>query len=344
MFKKTISIVIALVAVCALSNTRSYAEESHAVIPEPVPQVWKYGWSGDPKWDDAIFEGLKGNCAPLKPLEALDLGKYDYFRLGFIGELFDRGICRAADPAKAATYFQRAMDNGSPIYSRNILGWKYWHGHGVEQDLPKARQLFQRAVLRRAMMPSYFRGDRLKDILKGRTVPEPLLEGITWLKEQHASKASLKTFARNLVRGTGTYIDGSKLVGDRNAALWIFFRYANDVEMRHAGVLEVLAGKFGNKDIEWARGSLRRNTNCRYIPSILLMAEVYDKGLLGQERNAGRAYVYYSFAKRLGADVDAPLKRIEAQIPHSHSVEKVDFYLNLRMNNSCDLPRANVKP
>ena len=63
----------------------------------------------------------------------------------FVGEIFEKGLGQAADPAIAAEWYRRAADQG---FSRALINLGYLHesGLGVERDLPRAMNLYRRAA------------------------------------------------------------------------------------------------------------------------------------------------------------------------------------------------------
>lgn len=80
--------------------------------------------------------------------EAAELGYAE--AMAYMGVMYRNGFVVEKDDAKAAEWYQKAIDTGGKTLltslAYNNLGILYQRGEGVEQDYVKARDLFQKAV------------------------------------------------------------------------------------------------------------------------------------------------------------------------------------------------------
>ena len=63
----------------------------------------------------------------------------------YVGEIFERGLSGEPDYARAATWYQKAADAGS-VPAMISLAQFYKQGHGVGQDMDRAKQLYAEAL------------------------------------------------------------------------------------------------------------------------------------------------------------------------------------------------------
>ena len=315
-----IEIKFICVAICILVG--SGTQTAQAVdVTKPLPQI-----SGDNVLSGAASHfrsdydrGVKGDCVQLlQRLEEAAVSKEygeAYASNIVYGEMYDRAVCVPYDPAKAFVYFKDAADFGNPIYF-SIVGWKYFHGHGVEQSEVLANEQFKLLLTRFGVHVngnSQNEKDKYRSFLGDRNIPALLLNGVDWKAMRTATAKETLNLAQELLDGSGVYFDKSPLLVDTRAAFDILSGLDNP-EGRYVFAMESLKGTFGEKQRKEGQWRLDTAALCGYLPAMLDLAQFWYTGEYGFEKNLRRSYEWYLRAQLHGAEVSKLLAEIEPQV------------------------------
>jgi hypothetical protein len=90
-----------------------------------------------------LFDRANPDTALAVWMSAADAG--DPTAQTYVGEIYERGLGRARDPAVAASWYRKAADQGHPR-AQLLLGALYEKGLGVERNPVKALDLYRKAA------------------------------------------------------------------------------------------------------------------------------------------------------------------------------------------------------
>ena len=276
----------------------------------PLLKTWGLPGGFEHMWL-AYRRGIEGDCGQLLRFVVPPVGFYVYLSYVVRGEMYDRGICFEFDPQAAFESFQAAAEEGY-VPANLVLGWKYTHGHGVEQSDEKAKAAFKRYIGTVSYPPGDTNSVVVVRALQDRVFPDELVAAIAWLEDMKADQPRMIAFARGLIDGTARYHDGTTFEADPDMAHRILDFMVDAPEAWYWLGIEGLGGAFGSDRVDHSRSYLRRAAFCRYVPAMLALAKGYERGEHGFLQWDIYAHAWYIVAERHGANVEEDLARIDS--------------------------------
>ncbi|WP_135075094.1 SEL1-like repeat protein [Terasakiella sp. SH-1] len=281
---------------------------------EPLPKgsASEILWKNSSHFHSDFDKGVNGDCVSL--LSRLEKEIQDpnedreYAAHVVYGELYDRAICVPFDPDKAFDHFKQAADMGGPTYYAQV-GWKYFHGHGIEKSDAKAHDAFKLLLIRNATWKQPTNEQHFHEILRDRGMPDILAAGVGWFTKMTKTDESAVSLALSLIDGSGRYYDDTALPIDKLAAMYALNQLSSDNRKAryHLG-FEMLKGTFGEPLKREGEMHLIRSAKCGYVPAMLKLAHLSQTGEFGARQNNKDAYGWYLMAQRNGASVKTELE------------------------------------
>jgi TPR repeat protein len=188
-----------------------------------------------------------------------------------LAELYEIGWCLPRSDRDAATLYLEASEAGEEDVWP-ILGYLYLNGIGVQRDPERARYWFKGAVLDGAFPidgDEGWRIERLERALRGRPMPDALLEEVEWVRQLETSSDQVKFEIAIRVR------DGNELPANNDVAhSWLIRSDFPEAKLERA--VGTLAGRYGttgslaaysSENKKAALRSLRFLTEDEYAPA-----------------------------------------------------------------------------
>ena len=323
-------LVLALAAVAWAEGEPASA--GNDVWTGPLPREWKTEWTNDTLASEALIAGLNGDCEPLRHFLAHDFGLDGHFRALVEFEMHDRGICASPDPEAGFRAVHRP-DLRSYHFLRQIVGWKYWYGHGVTQDRAKAREIFKLHVIDQAMLGPEYRSTQLITDFHGRTLPKPVEDGWAWVSEQLRHRSKTLELGRNLLSGAGTYYDGTALPQNRETAGFLLYSLKDDPEALYEFFVNC---RDGSCVLTPDYFTLTKSAKFGYVPAMVHLAYAFEFGDPGQlPQSYIDALFWYRSASTHGVDTSQDIQRVSQCLKSSTFSVVLDWINALRKENPC---------
>ena len=200
------------------------------------------------------------------------------------GLAFENGTDRALNAAQAATYYQRASDQGH-IASTARLARLYNYGFGVRRDEKRARTLAELAAEKGDPVAA----NLLAVLLRGQRMDGPeLMRAVGYLERaaQGGSALAMLNLADHLRSGRGVAKDESRAEDlDRRAlAQWKAEAAAGNLEAHYWLGLAYSTGRGTTRDLQAAFREYEVGANGGHPRALQALAECYARGW-GVEKN-----------------------------------------------------------
>lgn len=306
-----------------------WAVTARAVEPLPREFLLDRTFPGT-QFAEEFLAAWEGDCGPLiaeiQP-DAQPIGNLSdsWHHAMAAVQMYDRGLCVPFQPEKGTEILKKYVEH--TVYRAALdLGWRAWHGFGMEKDADAARSYFALGLV-----GSPFRYSRLTRTAErsplGRALPDASRALAAEIEARIGTKAGLISFAVELARGGVSLGDEVSTPPMPSAALSIFRleRLRGDFDAKLHYVELAYKGIFGPRYVDEWRYNLSQGVECGHIPTLEFLADAYEEAANEEEDMAFYAMDLLWRLVDLGIDQRSRIANIVAMyesVPHYLAEER----------------------